>query len=293
MARSQHHPIGCAYAFRCVPFSLVRCWCVGGRLCCAGLRSTILVNIDKDTQRMTVTVDGAQRYVWPVSTGRAGYDTPSGTFRPNRMDADHLSQEWDNAPMPHTIFFDLHGHAIHGFNDTRRIGSPASHGCVRLAPQNAATLYALVEAQGMKDTTVVVSGHTPTGSEIARRGGVPVADPAAGPPVEIAPGRGSTAGFRPAGSRRLRTTAAAHIVRAATVRRTGAACRRAPGRAAAATGFFGQPPQPPPLRPTIVCATALRATTVRTAARICAVFRWAGLLRAAGLPATIRPAILR
>ena len=69
--------------------------------------AAILVNIDKDTQSMTVTVDGAPRYIWPVSTGRAGYDTPNGTFKPNRMDADHLSQEWDNAPMPHTIFLSL------------------------------------------------------------------------------------------------------------------------------------------------------------------------------------------
>ena len=60
----------------------------------------IVVNIDKWTQRMTVAVDGATRYVWPVSTGRPGYDTPNGTFKVNRMDADHLSQEWDNAPMP-------------------------------------------------------------------------------------------------------------------------------------------------------------------------------------------------
>ena len=206
--------------------------------------ATILVNIDKDTQRMTVTVDGAQRYVWPVSTGRAGYDTPSGTFRPNRMDADHLSQEWDNAPMPHTIFFDLHGHAIHGFNDTRRIGSPASHGCVRLAPQNAATLYALVEAQGMKDTTVVVSGHTPTGSEIARRGGVPVADPAAGPPVEIAPAQ-------PPASDRQEAVAYGQQPPPTLF---GLPLFGGPEQPAAAppgppqqrTGFFGQPPQPPP-----------------------------------------------
>ena len=67
---------------------------------------------------------GQQRYIWPVSTGRAGYDTPNGTFKPNRMDADHFSQEWDNAPMPHTIFFDLHGHAIHGFFDVKHLGLP-------------------------------------------------------------------------------------------------------------------------------------------------------------------------
>src|SRR5690242_21816030 len=62
--------------------------------------ANILVTIDKSTQEMSVAVDGAQRYVWPVSTGRPGYDTPNGTFKPNRMDADHYSQEWDNAPMP-------------------------------------------------------------------------------------------------------------------------------------------------------------------------------------------------
>src|SRR5580704_14582778 len=67
-------------------------------------RADIQINIDKATQHMTVAVDGTQRYDWPVSTGRPGYDTPNGDFKPNRMDADHFSQEWDNAPMPHAIF---------------------------------------------------------------------------------------------------------------------------------------------------------------------------------------------
>jgi len=69
--------------------------------------ASVLITIDKSTQQMSVAVDGAQRYFWPVSTGRPGYDTPSGLFKPNRMDADHYSQEWDNAPMPHAIFFNL------------------------------------------------------------------------------------------------------------------------------------------------------------------------------------------
>ena len=233
--------------------------------------AAIIVNIDKDTQSMTVTVDGAPRYVWPVSTGRPGYDTPNGTFRPNRMDADHLSQEWDNAPMPHTIFFDLHGHAIHGFNDTRHIGSPASHGCVRLAPQNAAKLFSLVEAEGMKDTRVVVSGRTPTGAEIARRGGA-AREAAVGQPVQIAPDNppyGQPARTRPAaGGRGLRTTAAADVVRPAAVRRTAAA-----GRIRAAAGadrvFWT----------TAAATTALRTTAalwtaagLRTTAGLCAVF---------------------
>ena len=126
-------------------------------------RADILVSIDKTTQSMSVTVDGAPRYIWPVSTGRPGYDTPNGTFKPNRMDADHLSQEWDNAPMPHTIFFDLHGHAVHGFFDVKHLGLAVSHGCVRLSPDHAATLFDLVKAEGMANTSVVVGGRTPGG----------------------------------------------------------------------------------------------------------------------------------
>ena len=112
---------------------------------------------------MSVAVDGQQRYVWPVSTGRPGYDTPSGNFKLNRMDADHFSQEWDNAPMPHTMFFDLHGHAIHGFSDVKHLGLAVSHGCVRLSPDHAATLFDLVKAEGMANTSVTIDGHTPGG----------------------------------------------------------------------------------------------------------------------------------
>ena len=133
--------------------------------------ASVLVNIDKSAQRMTVTVDGEPRYVWPVSTGRPGYDTPNGTFKINRLDADHQSQEWDGAPMPYTMFFDLRGHAIHGFSDVKHLGMPVSHGCVRLSPANAATLFALVEKQGMKEASVVVSGQIPArgGDEMVRR----------------------------------------------------------------------------------------------------------------------------
>ena len=165
------------------------------------------------------------------------------------MDADHLSQEWDNAPMPHTIFFDLHGHAIHGFNDTRRMGTPASHGCVRLAPQNAAALFALVEAQGMKDTTVVVSGRTPTAAEIARRGGAPI-DAAGGQPIEIAPG--SPPYGQPAVSDRQEAVPYGQQPPPAPTL-FGQPLFGGPQQTAAAPpppqqrhGLFGQPPQPPP-----------------------------------------------
>jgi L,D-transpeptidase catalytic domain len=123
--------------------------------------STILINIDKDAQKMTVSVDGEERYHWPVSTGRVGYSTPSGTFTARSMNKIWYSKQWDNAPMPHAIFFTGDGHAIHGTNEVKRLGKPASHGCVRLSPQNAATLYTLVAETGLENTQVVLAGVAP------------------------------------------------------------------------------------------------------------------------------------
>lgn len=132
--------------------------------------ANVLITIDKGSQRMLVSVDGATRYEWAVSTGRPGFDTPNGTFRPNRMEVMHYSNAYEEAPMPHSIFFDLNGHAIHGFSDTPHLGMAVSHGCVRLSPANAATLYDVVKAEGMGNTTVIVRGHIPPrGPLIARR----------------------------------------------------------------------------------------------------------------------------
>jgi L,D-transpeptidase catalytic domain len=116
----------------------------------------ILITIDKAVQQMTVEVDGAKRWVWPVSTGLKSYETPAGDFQPYRMVADHYSKEWDEAPMPHSIFFTEGGHAIHGSFETRRLGRRASHGCVRLSTKNAKKLFKLVRRQGLSNTRVVV-----------------------------------------------------------------------------------------------------------------------------------------
>jgi L,D-transpeptidase catalytic domain len=153
--------------------------------------ANILITIDKSAQQMSVDVDGAQRYVWPVSTGRPGYDTPNGAFKPNRMDADHYSQEWDNAPMPHAVFFDLEGHAIHGFFDVKHLGRAVSHGCVRLSPDHAATLFSLIKTQGMSETRVVVAGRTPGGDNVpVARSQLPANETVASEPAQIAPGYG-------------------------------------------------------------------------------------------------------
>ena len=165
-----------------------------GAVLAAPASASILITIDKSTQQMSVAVDGAQRYVRPVSTGRPGYDTPSGAFKPNRMDADHYSQEWDNAPMPHAIFFDMDGHAIHGFFDVKHLGSAVSHGCVRLSPDHAQTLYNLVKVGGMSETKVVVAGRTPGGDNApVARSRLPLNETVSSEPTPVAPGYGRDA----------------------------------------------------------------------------------------------------
>jgi len=126
-------------------------------------KSTILIDIDKSTQEMTVFVDGVQQYSWPVSTGIRGYSTPSGTYTASSMNEIWYSKQWDNAPMPNAIFFTKKGHAIHGTLDEKRLGNAASHGCVRLSRANAKTLYTLVKATGLENTQVVLSGTTKGG----------------------------------------------------------------------------------------------------------------------------------
>src|ERR1700754_2952927 len=124
-------------------------------------QAKVEITVDKDNQQMTVAVDGVARYHWPVSTGVPARETPGGSFRSFRMEEDHYSKEFDDAPMPHAIFFTKVGHAIHGTDSVGRLGSPASHGCVRLSRQNATTLYALVQQQGVLNTTVTLTGSAP------------------------------------------------------------------------------------------------------------------------------------
>jgi hypothetical protein len=123
-------------------------------------RANVSITVDKNAQLMTVAVDGVERYRWPVSTGIPSYETPNGSFRTFRMEEDHYSKEFDDAPMPHSIFFTKIGHAIHGTESEGRLGTPASHGCVRLSRANASTLYALVEKEGVLNTTVTLTGSS-------------------------------------------------------------------------------------------------------------------------------------
>lgn len=114
--------------------------------------------ISKPGQKMTVKVDGVTEYVWLVSTGAGQYETPTGSWHPFRMEAEHFSKEWDDAPMPHSIFFTGEGHAIHGSFHVKSLGRKASHGCVRLSPENAAILFDLVQKAGYRNTSVTIKG---------------------------------------------------------------------------------------------------------------------------------------
>jgi lipoprotein-anchoring transpeptidase ErfK/SrfK len=132
--------------------------------------SVILITINKAKQRMTVFLDGVQKYDWPVSTGRAGYSTPSGTYTATSMNEIWYSKEWDNSPMPHSIFFMKDGHAIHGSYEVKNLGKAVSHGCVRISPENATVLYSLVKENGLGNTQVVLTGVTPGGEFKYARG---------------------------------------------------------------------------------------------------------------------------
>jgi lipoprotein-anchoring transpeptidase ErfK/SrfK len=105
------------------------------------------ININLASQTMTVHSGSGETYVWPISSGKAGHATPNGVFRPRALYVMVHSAKYGNAPMPHSIFF-YGQYAIHGTNAVGHLGRPASHGCVRISPAHAATLFAMVQRQG-------------------------------------------------------------------------------------------------------------------------------------------------
>ena len=125
----------------------------------ASAQAKVVVNVDLSSQRMHVTVNGKHYATWRISSGRKGYYTPRGTWRPKWLKRMHYSRKYDNAPMPYSIFYHG-GYAIHGTNAISRLGRPASHGCIRLHPKNAAELFRLVQRYGRKNTLIRVRGST-------------------------------------------------------------------------------------------------------------------------------------
>lgn len=136
---------------------VVACWLV--LVVCLGVAAPaaagVVAKVDLSQQRMHVYVNGARRYSWRVSTGRGRYRTPVGSFRPTFLKRMHYSTVYNYAPMPHSVFF-YGGYAVHGTNQVRYLGRPASHGCVRLHPSNAARLYGLVRRYGRRNSRIVI-----------------------------------------------------------------------------------------------------------------------------------------
>jgi len=130
-------------------------------------QASILITVNKSTQRLSVAVDGKSRYVWPVSTARRGYATPNGSYRPERLERKWYSRKYDWSPMPYSIFFDG-GYAIHGSYEISHLGRPASHGCIRLHPKHAAVLFSLVR-KNRDETRIIVTGERPGRSSYSAR----------------------------------------------------------------------------------------------------------------------------
>lgn len=124
---------------------------------------TLKAIIDLSKQRMTVMSGDEVLHVWPISSGRGGYQTPNGTYYPQWRARMWRSKQYYNAPMPYSVFFHR-GYAVHGTYATGLLGRPASHGCIRLSNKNAATFFKLVGEHGMESTQIVVQGKTNVGA---------------------------------------------------------------------------------------------------------------------------------
>lgn len=136
-------------------FILVACLTTFAHLPGTAPAAPLVAKVDISSQTMKVIYRGKIAYSWPVSTARRGKYTPRGTFRGQSLSRHHRSSLYRNAPMPYSIFF-RGNYAIHGTNHIKRLGRPASAGCVRLHPSHAAVLFNLTRKVGLKNLRVVI-----------------------------------------------------------------------------------------------------------------------------------------
>ncbi|MEK1933417.1 MAG: L,D-transpeptidase [Pararhizobium sp.] len=118
--------------------------------------ANLIANVSLSSQTMTVSQNGIVRHRWKVSTARKGYVTPQGSWSAKWLSRNHRSRKYDDAPMPYAVFFNG-GYAVHATFDLKRLGRPASHGCIRLHPENAAEFFSLASQYGLKNTKIVVT----------------------------------------------------------------------------------------------------------------------------------------
>ena len=122
----------------------------GAQYCAQG---PVLVYVDLGRQRATVYRNGIRIGVSTISSGKHGYDTPTGVFTILEKDKDHHSSTYDDAPMPYQQRLTWNGVALHAGNLP---GFPASHGCVRLPMEFAKKLFTVTPMGG---TVVIAGGH--------------------------------------------------------------------------------------------------------------------------------------
>ena len=120
------------------------------------LSANLVAKVSLSSQTMIVTQNGVVKYRWRVSTGRKGYGTPTGSWSAKWVSRNHRSRKYNNAPMPFAVFF-KGGYAVHATYETKRLGRPASHGCVRLHPNNAATFFQMASRNGLSNTRIVIA----------------------------------------------------------------------------------------------------------------------------------------
>nr|WP_320141950.1 L,D-transpeptidase [uncultured Cohaesibacter sp.] len=140
---------------KAVALGLVLTAILGAAPSFATANNVVQIRVDLAKQKMVVSVNGWKKHTWPISSARDGFDTPEGLYRPTRMYETYRSKEYNNAPMPYSIFF-YRGYAIHGTSALKSLGTPASHGCIRLHPDNAKELFDLVEVNGKNNTRVFI-----------------------------------------------------------------------------------------------------------------------------------------
>lgn len=120
------------------------------------LSANLVAQVSLASQTMVVTQNGVVKYRWRVSTGRKGFGTPTGAWSAKWTSRNHRSRKYNNAPMPYAVFF-KGGYAVHATYETKRLGRPASHGCVRLHPNNAATFFQMAKNNGLSNTRIVIT----------------------------------------------------------------------------------------------------------------------------------------
>jgi len=118
-------------------------------------QADVIASVSIKDQTLTLYKDGIKKHVWPVSTARRGKVTPKGEFKARFLSRYHKSSRYNNAPMPYSIFYSGH-YAVHGTNQISKLGRPASAGCVRLHPDNAAILFEMAKAEGLDNTHILI-----------------------------------------------------------------------------------------------------------------------------------------